>query len=40
MLLLNTIVFPEKGIDKFVANEHYVVALTNQSKVAKATFKK
>ena len=31
---------PEKGIDKFVANEHYVVALTNQSKVVKATFKK
>ena len=29
-----------KGIDKFVANEHYVVALTNQPKVVKATFKK
>ena len=31
---------PEKGLDKIVANEHYVVALTNQSKVVKATFKK
>ena len=31
---------PEKGLDKIVANEHYTVALTNQSKVVKATFKK
>ncbi len=31
---------PEKGLDKIVANEHYVAALTNQSKVVKATFKK
>ena len=31
---------PEKGLDKIVVNEHYVVALTNQSKVVKATFKK
>ena len=39
-VMIETDRVPEKGLDKIVANEHYVAALTNQSKVVKATFKK